>query len=471
MRWLPSLALARVLILIVALAAPSASFAAGDARVSTTVLDASNQPIVGARVLFTGNAGTRFEGLTDHHGNAVVRIPVDTYTVVVSHNGYLAETVGNFDIEAKTDLSLTLTAAPPPTPTPHAIAMSATPRPTLAPTPRPTLAPTPRPTLAPTPAPTRVTALPVATPLPRASIAAIPVPVAAPVARPTPTLAPPPTPAPAPSVVAMVPANPLPPPAPKLVHDAQLATYNAQHPEHVSGEPYFGRYTYVLLAGTGATDPRNRALIDALVGRYGVASNGGSQAVTGNPFGYNIFFLPVKESGANSWTTPGTTDSVLAAYDFKTAHYLRDRYCGSSGHAGNSICTPVADQGPFMLTLTRPLEGLRAHDPFPATFSYDFSAVSPDQFETAIGLIAYVASVPDPMQPDLVLPAADLTKYIGPAFIATGVALRRLVPTMRVSVDNGLLGYSPSAAHQRVEFFERPWRIGSEQARQAAIRE
>jgi hypothetical protein len=419
MRSLVSLAFVRVIILIVAFASPSATFAAGDARVSTTVVDASNQPIVGARVVFNGSAGTRFEGLTDHHGNAVVRIPVDTYTVVVSHDGFLSETVGNFGIEAKTDLSLTLAAAPPPTP--HAIAAAVTPRPTLAPT----------------LAPPRVTPSPLLTPPSRPSPAAIPVaiatPVVTPVARPTP----------APSVVAVMPANPLPtaaPPPPKLAHDAQLATYNAQHPEHAGGEPYFGRYTYVLLAGTGATDPRNRALIDTLVTRYGVASNGGSQAVTGNPFGYNIFFLPVKESSANSWITPGTTDSVLAAYDFKTARYLRDRYCAAPGHAGNSICTPAIDQGPFMLTLTRPLQGLRAHDPFPPTFAYDFSAVSPDQFAMAIGLIAHVANVPDPMQPDLELPPADLSKYVAPAFVATGAALRRLVPTMRVSVDNGLLG-------------------------------
>jgi hypothetical protein len=58
----------------------------------------------------------------------------------------------------------------------------------------------------------------------------------------------------------------------------------------------------------------------------------------------------------------------------------------------------------------------------------------------AIGLIAHVANVPDPMQPDLELPPADLSKYVAPAFVATGAALRRLVPTMRVSVDNGLLG-------------------------------
>jgi Carboxypeptidase regulatory-like domain len=405
-----SLAFVRAIILIVALAAPSATLAAGDARVSTTVVDASNQPIVGARVVFNGTAGARFEGLTDHHGNAVVRIPVDTYTVVVSHDGYLSETVGHFDIEAKTDLSLTLAAAPPPTP--HAIAAAATPRPTLAPTPAPPSRP---------------------------SAAAIPVAIATPVGTLVPTPVARPTPAP---VVAVMPANPPPAvaPAPKLTHDAQLATYNAQHPEHLSGEPYFGRYTYVLLAGTGATDPRNRALIDTLVTRYGVASNGGSQAVTGNPFGYNIFFLPVKESSANAWITPGTTDSVLAAYDFKTARYLRDRYCAAAGHAASSICTTAIDQGPFMLTLTRPLQGLRAHDPFPPTFSYDFSAVSPDQFAMAIGLIAHVANVPDPMQPDLELPPADLSKYVGPAFVATGAALRHLVPTMRVSVDNGLLG-------------------------------
>jgi hypothetical protein len=441
MRVSPSLACVRALFLIAALAAPSATFAAGDARVSTTVVDATNQPIAGAHIVFSGNAGTHFEGLTDHHGNAVVRIPVDTYTVVVSHDGYLSETVAHFDIEAKTDLSLTLAAAPPLMSTPHAVAVI---------TPRPTLAPTPVP-LRVTPSPV-VTPVPITTPLPRASVAAIPVVVATPVARPTPappvpaapvpapTVAAAPLPAPSVSTVAMAPVSQVAPPAPKLTHDAQLATYNAQHPEHVSGEPYFGRYTYVLLVGTGPTDPRNRALIDALVGRYGVASNGGSQAVTGNPFGYNIFFLPVKESSANAWVTPGTTDSILAAYDFKTARYLRDRYCAAPGHTGSSICTPAIDQGPFMLTLTRPLQGLRAHDPFPPTFAYDFSAVSPDEFAMATGLIAHVASVPDPMQPDVQLPAADLSKYIGPAFVATGVALRRLVPTMRVSVDNGLLG-------------------------------
>jgi hypothetical protein len=468
------LALARALVAIGALlTGPTVSFASGGASVSTKVLDSANQPIVGARVQFNGATGSRFTAITDHRGNAVIKLPNDTYTIVVSQYGYASESIANFDIVADTSLSVTLTQLPPATPTPRA-----TPRPTPTPTARPTpaVSPTPRPTPSarptPTPRPTP-TAAPTARPTPTAAPTARPTPTAraTPTARPTPapaalpipvvpaTVSPhvsPATTAPRPTPTATVTASPVPetpqphtvaaapnrsqssvPAAPSLVHDTLVATYDSHHPEHVAGEPYFGRYTYVLLLGTGANDPRNRILVTTLVARFGIGSHGN---VTGNPFGYNIFFLPFKGSLQGLPASSTTIDAIVKGYDYKTARYLRDSYCASSAHSESWICTKPPSQGPVMFTLTRPLEGLRAHDPFPPTFAYDFGDVSPAEFPEAIEIIASSTVVPDPAQADLVLPNAILTKYIAPAFVSSGVALREYVPTLKVSVDNGLLG-------------------------------
>jgi len=191
---------------------------------------------------------------------------------------------------------------------------------------------------------------------------------------------------------------------------------------------------------SGASDPRNRALVAALVAKYGVGANGGKQTILGNPFGYNIFFLPVVGSSQDVASASASTDAILAAYDYKTARYLHDRYCAAAGHAASSVCAKPMGQGPFMLTLTRPLEGLRARDPFPAAFAYDLSAVAPDQYSAAVAIVAHSTNVPDPMQADLQLPPADLTKYVAPALVATVDALHRSVPMAKVYVDAGLAG-------------------------------
>jgi hypothetical protein len=277
--------------------------------------------------------------------------------------------------------------------------------------------------------------VPVTVPTPRATTA-----TTAP--RPTPTAIVTASPAPEtpqPHTVAAAPGRSLgsAPAAPTLVHDTLVATYDAHHPEHVAGEPYFGRYTYVLLLGTGANDPRNRDLVTTLVARFGIGSHG---SVAGNPFGYNIFFLPFKGSLQGLPASSSTIDAIVKGYDYKTARYLRDSYCASSAHSESWICTKPPSQGPVMFTLTRPLEGLRAHDPFPATFAYDFGDVSPAEFPEAVEIIASSAVVPEPAQADLQLPNAILTKYIAPAFVSSGVALREYVPTLKVSVDKGLLG-------------------------------
>ncbi len=427
MRLIHVIALTRTLLLVLALAvAPIASFAAANAVVSTTVLDSGNQPVGGVRVVFSGAAGTTFTAYTDRHGRASMKLPVDTYTIVATRTGYAPENAGGMEIAADTSLSITIVQVTP------------SPKPTASPPPvRQTPAAVPVPVRTPSPAATRGASS-------AALVPAAPAPPPAPVARPTPPIvaaAPTPAPAPRPSAAVALQPAPTQPPAPRappMVHDALLATYDAHHPEHVAGEPYFGRYTYVLLTGSGANDPRNRALVAALVTRFGVASSG-NQTVVGNPLGYNVFFLPVKGSMRDVTAGSTTVDAMLAEYDFKTAAYLRDRYCGAPAHAESSICAKPAPQGPFMLTLTRPLEGLRAHDPFPPTFAYDFSAVSPEQYATAVAIIAVTATVPDPIQADLELPPATLAKYIVPTFVYSGAALRRGVPSLRVTVDNGLL--------------------------------
>ncbi len=435
MRPIPVVAFARTLFLVAALAAaPLASFASANATVSATVLDSANQPVGGVRIVFSGSAGSTFTAYTDRRGRAAMKLPVDTYTIVASRSGYAPENITGMEVAANASLSITLTQV---TPTPKAPPTSPPPRQTPVPAAPPVRTATPV-AAAPTPSP--------APPRPVAVAVAAPTPAPPPVARPTPALAvaqaAAPTAAPRASVVALQPAptqQPAPRPPP-MVHDALLATYDAHHPEHVAGEPYFGRYTYVLLTGSGANDPRNRALVAALVARFGVASSNGNQTVVGNSLGYNVFFLPVKGSMHDVTAGASTVDAMLAEYDFKTAAYLRDRYCGTPAHTESSICEKPSPQGPFMLTLTRPLEGLRAHDPFPATFAYDFSAVSPEQYATAVAIIAVTATVQDPIQADQELTPAELAKYIGPAFVYSGAALRRSVPSLRVTVDNGLLG-------------------------------
>ncbi len=371
-----SLAFARAVLLLGALlAGPTVSWASAMAAVSTTIVDNDNQPIPGARVVFTGSAGSTYFAHTDAHGHASIKIPVDTYTIVASRNGYSSESVKGMNVAADMALSITIAAsmsAPPPAAAPaHAVAG-----------------------------------------------------------------------APQPHVVAAaaMSSQPAALPPPPLVHDSLLATYDAKHPEHAKGEPYFGRYTYVLLAGTGATDPRNRALVAALVAKYGPAANNGRQTVIGNPYGYNIFFLPVTQSTHDFAATSYTTDALLAEYDYKTARYIHDRYCSEAVHTANSICAKPLGAGPFMLTFTRPLEGLRGRDVYPPAFAYDFSAVAADQYPAAVAIAARWSNVPEPMQADLELPPADLTKYVGPDFVATSDTMRRMVPAMKVYVDGGLAG-------------------------------
>ena len=50
------------------------------------------------------------------------------------------------------------------------------------------------------------------------------------------------------------------------------------------------------------------------------------------------------------------------------------------------------------------------------------------------------SNVPDQTQADVQLPAADLTKYVAPALVATGDSMRRMVPAMKVYVDGGIAG-------------------------------
>jgi hypothetical protein len=368
---------ARVALMLVALlAVSSASFAAPMASVSTTILDSRNQPISGARVVFTGSAGTTFAARTDANGHVSIKIPVDTYTIVASRNGYSSESLSGMMIAADTSLSMSIGYAfmPPPATAAHAA------------------------------------------PAVAASNGSQPRVVAA-----------------APAAAAM-PAAPPPP----LVHDSLLATYDGHHPEHVAGEPYFGRYTYVILAGSGPTDPRNRALVAALVAKYGVGANGGTQTVLANPYGYNIFFLPVNES--RDAAASNTTDALLAAYDYKSANNLRLRYCSDAAHSATSICTKPLANGPFMLTFARPLNSLRKHQAFPPAYGYDLSLVGPDQYAPAVAIVARATSVPEAMQADVMLPPADLTKYVGPTFVASAAALRVTVPMLKVYPDPALNG-------------------------------
>jgi hypothetical protein len=241
-------------------------------------------------------------------------------------------------------------------------------------------------------------------------------------------------------VVASAPAPaPVPqgPRSPFLVRDSVLATYDAHHPEHARGAPYYGRYTYVLL-GSDASDPRNIALVTALVALHAPGGPSGSSQVVANPYDYNIFLLPVVSSSHDFGTSGKDADALLSEYDYKTAAYLRGRYCKTDAHTTNTICSSPDAGGPVMLTLAQPLQGLKARDPFPATLAYDFSAVAPNQYPTVVAALGRKLTVPETAQADEALPLGILARYVAPMLISTAAFLAHTVPTLRCVVDFGI---------------------------------
>jgi hypothetical protein len=237
------------------------------------------------------------------------------------------------------------------------------------------------------------------------------------------------------------PAKPVAAAASPVVRGSLLATYNRTHPEHVSGQPYFGRYTYVLLGGGAGTDPRNRALVAALIAKYvpldSTVTLGAPQSAQ-NPWGYNLFLLPVTGAGRPLTAGANTVDSLMTVYDYAAARTIRDRYCAVAAHAATTICAAPYDAGPIVLTFIRPLNALSANAPLPPAFAYDVSAVVQAQEPAVVDIIAKTITVPAPIQNDEVLPTNFLMKYVAPLLGEIADALNHVVPAMKFFSDNGL---------------------------------
>lgn len=226
-----------------------------------------------------------------------------------------------------------------------------------------------------------------------------------------------------------------------IVHDSLLATYNKLHPEHSGTEPYYGRYTYVLLLGGADAVPKNRSLLEALVAKYAAPGTNipvGPPADVPNPFGYNIFFLPVIANAGPITVSADIVDRLLHEYDYGAAREIRRRYCAVPSHGSYSVCITPYNDGPVMLTFIRPLPGNGSSTAFPPAFAYDFNAVLPAQYAQARDAIAKTIVVPEPILNDTILPPSFLMKYVAPLLASIADALSVLVPKLKWYEDAGL---------------------------------
>jgi len=256
---------------------------------------------------------------------------------------------------------------------------------------------------------------------------ATPRPTSAPTFRPTPTPGPQKSTAPS-----------------ENVHDSVLSMFNDAHPEHISPEPYYGRYSYILLRdGNGSTQKKNRAFVTALVNRYGAANTAitvGSPAPRKNPWSYNIFFFPVVggvhgfKLGADKTSAVNT---ILAAYAYDKSTAIRNEYCSVASHTTRSICTTPYRDGPIVLTVLQPLPRNPTAASFPPALAVDFSDVIADQFGEPLDKIQREIVVSAPVQNDTILP----TPFA--AIVASGLdqirlAVVSIVPNVKAWLDPGL---------------------------------
>lgn len=205
------------------------------------------------------------------------------------------------------------------------------------------------------------------------------------------------------------PAARLAPPGP-VVHDSLLGLFNAAHPAHVTNEPYYGRYSYVLLRdGDDAAKAKNLAFVTKLVDRFaasGTSITFDNAAHADNPLAYNIFFFPVRNeiSSIKVSAHAGAAQEVLDGYDFERARALRDVYCQARGHGIRSLCTIPYDAGPILVTFLEPLPADLTGAHMPPAFAYDFSRIAIDQCDAPLATVERKIAVPDDVSADSVLP-------------------------------------------------------------------
>ncbi|GAC1307295.1 MAG: hypothetical protein NVSMB19_19950 [Vulcanimicrobiaceae bacterium] len=264
------------------------------------------------------------------------------------------------------------------------------------------------------------------------------------VLRPQPTAALPPPMKPAvPEMQAVVAVAP--PPAAADVHDSLLGLFNASHPVHTPSEPYYGRYSYVLLHdGDTVAKAKNRAFVTKLVDRF--AASGSTISFSDatrsdNPLSYNVFFFPVSDGTTAIKVTAhtGAADTILAAYDYGKARDLRAAYCDIAAHASRSLCAVPYGGGPVLLTFLEPLAPSRAK--MPPAFAYDFTSVSQDQFDGPLDTVQRKIELPSGVAADAVLPPS-LATHVANELDTLATALNAGITGVRAWIDK-----QPGAPH------------------------
>jgi hypothetical protein len=196
---------------------------------------------------------------------------------------------------------------------------------------------------------------------------------------------------------------------PKIVHDSVLAMYDASHPEHMNGEPYYGRYSYVLLRdGDAAAKAKNQAFITKLIDLFAPTGSTISKGPGNleNPWSYNIFFFPVRNAAAIKVTANHDTAAaaIMTSYNYGTARTVRDAYCAVKAHASWSPCKVPLDAGPLVLTFLQPLPRDVLTSTMPPAFAYDFTLVSINQCDVPLNTVQQKIEVPGPILADTLLP-------------------------------------------------------------------
>jgi hypothetical protein len=240
----------------------------------------------------------------------------------------------------------------------------------------------------------------------------------------------PPPPAPADSVSAD--ASP--------VHDSLLGLYNASNPAHIAGEPFYGRYSYVLLRdGDEAQQAKNRAFVTKLVNLFAATGSHidfGKIKRTDNPLSYNVFFFPVHEGTAaikvDAHSQAAAT--IMQAYDFDAARDLRVAYCRVSQHANRTMCTDTNVTGPLLFTFLHPLPRSLAGVTLPPAFAYDFTAVSADQFDGPLSTVQQVIEIPAGVSADKALPP-PLAAHVANELEHLADALNAAVSSIKILRD------------------------------------
>jgi hypothetical protein len=233
------------------------------------------------------------------------------------------------------------------------------------------------------------------------------------------------------------------PKPPAQVHHSLLGLFNASHPVHTANEPFYGRYSYVLLHdGDARQKLTNAAFVTKLVDLFAasgttIAYFSGAHRDALTPYSYNIFFFPVSQgtSAIEVAAHPGAGQAILDAYDFQLAGDVRDAYCGAANHANRSLCASLA-AGPVLLTFLNPLPDKLAGAQIPAAFAYDFTGVPVDQFGGPLQTVQQEIALPSGIAADRVLPP-DLAVRVAEQLDTLSTAINTGLSGVQVWIDKG----------------------------------